>query len=200
MEHEGGGDRGRHSRDRRRDDKDDRGDRSHRRHHRSRSRDRDRSPRRRVKDEEDSPPRRRKDYSPRERSLSPPPRRERDRKSEYRSSRDRNRHSPLRSRSPEGWGSHQQDVEFDRAHPPRPRTPPKPKERPNYGLSGLLAAATNMKNGTILKYNEPPEAKKSKGWRIYVFKDGKEVDVLSLDAQSSYLIGKDRMVWNSSIV
>ena len=51
-----------------------------------------------------------------------------------------------------------------------------------------------MKNGTVLKYNEPAEAKKTKGWRIYVFKDGKEIDVLNLDGQSSYLIGKDRMV------
>jgi smad nuclear-interacting protein 1 len=53
---------------------------------------------------------------------------------------------------------------------------------------------TNMKNGTVLKYNEPPEAKKTKGWRIYVFKDGKEIDVLELDGASSFLVGRDRMV------
>jgi len=51
-----------------------------------------------------------------------------------------------------------------------------------------------MKNGTVLKYNEPPEAKKTKGWRIYVFKDGKEVDVLELGGQSSFLVGRDHMV------
>jgi hypothetical protein len=44
---------------------------------------------------------------------------------------------------------------------------------------GLLAAATNaLKHAdgtsTVLKYNEPPEARKpAEGWRIYVFK-GKE--------------------------
>jgi hypothetical protein len=51
-----------------------------------------------------------------------------------------------------------------------------------------------MKNGTVLKYNEPPEAKKTKGWRIYIFKDGKEIDVLELGGRSSYLIGRDRTV------
>jgi smad nuclear-interacting protein 1 len=191
--HERERDRGRHSRDDRDRNRDDIDSRSRRQRHRSRSRDQDRSPRPRVKDEDESPPRRRKDYSPHERSSSPPPRRERERNSDSKSSRNRYT-SSRRSRSPEAWGSHKRDLEYDREHPPRPRSPPKEKERPNYGLSGLLAAATNMKNGIVLKYNEPPEAKKTKGWRIYVFKDGKEIDALNLDGQSSFLIGKDRMV------
>jgi smad nuclear-interacting protein 1 len=58
-----------------------------------------------------------------------------------------------------------------------------------------LAAVTNLKNGTVLKYNEPPEAKKTKGWRIYIFKDGKEIDVLELDGRSSFLVGRDRTVF-----
>jgi smad nuclear-interacting protein 1 len=45
-----------------------------------------------------------------------------------------------------------------------------------------------------MKYHEPSEARKCKGWRMYVFKDGKEVDVLTLDRQSSYLVGRDRIV------
>jgi len=45
-----------------------------------------------------------------------------------------------------------------------------------------------------MKYNEPSEARKCKGWRIYVFKDGKEINVLNLDRQSSYLVGRDRIV------
>jgi smad nuclear-interacting protein 1 len=53
-----------------------------------------------------------------------------------------------------------------------------------------------------LKYNEPPEAKRTKGWRIYIFKDGKEIDVLNLDGQSSFLIGRDHGVhptfWNEA--
>jgi len=98
-----------------------------------------------------------------------------------------------RSRSPEAWGSHQNDLAYDHAHP-RPESPPKEKQKPNYGLSGLLAAATNTKHGVVMKYNEPSEARKCKGWRIYVFKDGKEIDVLNLDGQSSYLVGRDRIV------
>src|SRR5271170_182786 len=98
-----------------------------------------------------------------------------------------------RSRSPEAWGSHGHDIAYDHANP-RPKSPPKEKQKPNYGLSGLLAAATNTKHGVVMKYNEPSEARKCKGWRIYVFKDGKEVDVLNLDRQSSYLVGRDRIV------
>lgn len=51
-----------------------------------------------------------------------------------------------------------------------------------------------MKNGTVLKYHEPPEAKKCPGWRIYTFKDGKEIDVLELNGQSSFLVGRDKSV------
>jgi smad nuclear-interacting protein 1 len=101
--------------------------------------------------------------------------------------------SVKRSRSPEPWGSHQHDLAHNEANP-RSASPPKEKQKPNYGLSGALAAVTNMKNGTVLKYNEPPEAKKTKGWRIYIFKDGKEVDVLELGGQSSFLVGRERMV------
>jgi smad nuclear-interacting protein 1 len=51
------------------------------------------------------------------------------------------------------------------------------KEKPNFGLSGSLAAETNTTaNGTLLKYNEPPEARKpSQRWRLYVFKGDKEI-------------------------
>jgi len=51
------------------------------------------------------------------------------------------------------------------------------KEKPNFGLSGSLAAETNTTaSGAILKYNEPPEARKpSQKWRLYVFKGDKEI-------------------------
>jgi hypothetical protein len=51
------------------------------------------------------------------------------------------------------------------------------RRKPNYGNSGLLAAATNtVQRGdgstTVLKYNEPPEARKPvEHWRLYEFKD-----------------------------
>ncbi|KAI8346024.1 SMAD/FHA domain-containing protein [Mortierella sp. GBAus27b] len=70
------------------------------------------------------------------------------------------------------------------------------KEKPNFGLSGALAAETNTTaNGTLLKYNEPPEARKPKQrWRLYVFKDGKEIELLHIHRQSAFLFGRDRNV------
>ncbi|KAH9985071.1 SMAD/FHA domain-containing protein [Russula compacta] len=74
------------------------------------------------------------------------------------------------------------------------------KAKPNFAPSGLLAAATNtVKNAdgtsTLLKYNEPPEARKPLvGWRLYVFKDGKQFELLHIHRQSAYLIGRDRTV------
>ncbi|KAE9405747.1 SMAD/FHA domain-containing protein [Gymnopus androsaceus JB14] len=81
--------------------------------------------------------------------------------------------------------------------------------KPKFTPSGLLAAETNTvqsvdgKNSTVLKYNEPPEARKPvEGWRLYVFKSqgqaqsGKEeeVEILHIQRQSAYLIGRDRLV------
>ena len=55
------------------------------------------------------------------------------------------------------------------------------KGKPNFGNSGLLAAATKtVKTGegknVVLKYHEPPEARKPLlGWRLYVFKGSEQV-------------------------
>ncbi|KAJ1934193.1 hypothetical protein GGF37_006459, partial [Kickxella alabastrina] len=63
----------------------------------------------------------------------------------------------------------------------------------NFGLSGKLAAETNTVNGVVLKYSEPAEARKPSGhWRIYVFKDGKDIDMHRVDTASAYLFGRDR--------
>jgi smad nuclear-interacting protein 1 len=188
------GDRDR-ARERQRHSRDDQ-DYSSRR--RSRSRDRYPSPHSRVKrEDEDSPPHRR-DYSPRDRprprqrSLSPYSKRAQ-RSGRSRGTSPGRQSSMKRSQSPEAWGSHQHDVAHDHSNP-RSKSPAKPKEKPNYGLSGLLAAATNMKNGTVLKYQEPPEAKKTKGWITYIYKDEKQIDILRLDSQSSFLVGRDELV------
>jgi smad nuclear-interacting protein 1 len=163
---------------------------------RSRSRDRYPSPHRRVKREDERSPPRRRDYSPRDRphsrqrSLSPYSKRE---QRSRREGSPRRQSSIKRSQSPEAWGSHQHDVARDRSNP-RSKSPTKPKEKPNYGLSGLLAAATNLKNGIVLKYQEPPEAKKTKGWIVYIYKDEKQIDTLRLDSQSSFLVGRDELV------
>ena len=50
---------------------------------------------------------------------------------------------------------------------------PPPKEGVNLGLSGALTEETNTYNGVVIKYSEPPEARKPKRrWRFYVFKVG----------------------------
>ncbi|KAG9105073.1 hypothetical protein FRC06_000046 [Ceratobasidium sp. 370] len=82
----------------------------------------------------------------------------------------------------------------------RSRSPIEDKAKPNFANSGLLAAATNtIKHGdgtsTLLKYNEPPEARKPLlNWRLYVFKGQEQVDLLHLHRQSAYLIGRDQTV------
>ncbi|KAF9393067.1 hypothetical protein CPB97_004092 [Podila verticillata] len=70
------------------------------------------------------------------------------------------------------------------------------KEKPNFELSGSLAAETNTTvSGAVLKYNEPPEARKpSQKWRLYVFKGDKEIDLLHIHRQSAFLFGRDRNV------
>ncbi|KAK0201852.1 hypothetical protein DFS33DRAFT_1455670 [Desarmillaria ectypa] len=83
----------------------------------------------------------------------------------------------------------------------RSRSASPPKAKPNFGASGLLAAETNTvksidgKNSTVLKYNEPPEARKPVlGWRLYVFKGSEQVELLHIQRQSAYLFGRDRLV------
>lgn len=69
------------------------------------------------------------------------------------------------------------------------------EEGPNYKLSGKLAADQNTFKGVVLKYSEPPEARKpTKKWRLYVFKNGEEVDILKIHQASAYLVGRDRNV------
>jgi len=76
----------------------------------------------------------------------------------------------------------------------------KDKGKPNFNQSGLLAAETNkvkLADGTstVLKYNEPPEARKPLiGWRLYVFKGKDQSDMLHIQRQSAYLVGRDKAV------
>ncbi|KAI9145707.1 SMAD/FHA domain-containing protein, partial [Paraphysoderma sedebokerense] len=69
------------------------------------------------------------------------------------------------------------------------------KEKPNFGLSGKLAAEENTYNGVVLKYSEPPESRKPKEkWRLHVFKGKEQIDILHIHQQSAYLLGRDRLV------
>ncbi|KAG8725431.1 hypothetical protein FRC09_019159 [Ceratobasidium sp. 395] len=110
-----------------------------------------------------------------------------------RNSRDRRRGEP----EPEPPQSRPKSGSRSRS---RSGSPVEDKAKPNFGNSGLLAAATNtIKHGdgtsTLLKYNEPPEARKPLlNWRLYVFKGQEQVDLLHLHRQSAYLIGRDQTV------
>lgn len=69
------------------------------------------------------------------------------------------------------------------------------KEGVNMALSGALTQDTNTFNGIVIKYSEPPEARKPKRrWRFYVFKGDEVMPTLHLHRQSAFLMGRDRKV------
>lgn len=69
------------------------------------------------------------------------------------------------------------------------------KEKPNFGLSGKLTEETNTYKGVVIKYSEPPEARKPRRrWRLYPFKGDKPLQTLYIHRESAYLIGRDRKV------
>ncbi|RMZ78807.1 hypothetical protein DV738_g3577, partial [Chaetothyriales sp. CBS 135597] len=75
------------------------------------------------------------------------------------------------------------------------------KQKPNFATTGRLAAASNtvQKAGQsiVLKYHEPPEARKPSGaarWRMYVFKGEEIVDTVELAQQSCWLFGREAAV------
>lgn len=80
--------------------------------------------------------------------------------------------------------------------------PEKPKEAPNFGNSGLLAAASNSvtqaDGSTVtLKYHEPAEARKPSPrdqWKLFVFKGKDIVDTIDLSARSCWLVGRENAV------
>ncbi|KAI0189551.1 SMAD/FHA domain-containing protein [Xylaria flabelliformis] len=80
--------------------------------------------------------------------------------------------------------------------------PPKPKEKPNYGNSGALAAASNsvtQADGStiVLKYHEPSEARKPSPkdqWKLFVFKGEDIIDTVPLSNRSCWLVGRDMAV------
>lgn len=67
--------------------------------------------------------------------------------------------------------------------------------KPDFGLSGKLTEDANTFNGIVIKYSEPPEARKPKRrWRLYPFKGENSLPVLHIHRQSAYLMGRDRKV------
>ncbi|KAI0042123.1 SMAD/FHA domain-containing protein [Auriscalpium vulgare] len=125
----------------------------------------------------------------------PDSRRRDDDRRDHDARRDR---GPRRSASPPARGGPPRASRSPSASPSP--APAEDKAKPNFGASGLLAAATNTVKtadgkSTVLKYNEPPEARAPVvGWRLYVFKGSEQVDLMHIHRQSAYLIGRDRMV------
>ncbi|KAG5944389.1 hypothetical protein E4U53_006890 [Claviceps sorghi] len=80
--------------------------------------------------------------------------------------------------------------------------PEKPKEKPNFKTSGVLAAASNsvaQADGTsiVLKYHEPSEARKPPArdeWKLFIFKGNDIVDTIDLGLRSCWLIGRETAV------
>ncbi|KAK0429427.1 hypothetical protein QR680_011376 [Steinernema hermaphroditum] len=66
-------------------------------------------------------------------------------------------------------------------------------EKPNFQPSGKLAEDTNMFQGVVIKYNEPPEARIPKvRWRLYPFRGDDQLDVLHIHRQSAYMISREK--------
>ncbi|GAA5973915.1 hypothetical protein JCM11641_001217 [Rhodosporidiobolus odoratus] len=147
--------------------------------------------------------------SERQRSRSPPPSHPHTHTHSRRPDRPRSR-SRSRSRSPgrpskalppqnalvPGGGGGGRDMEYGKQGGGGEDEERKVVEsKPDFGLSGALAAETNTLNGVVLKYAEPPEARKPvRNWRLYVFKGKEQVDLVHVHRQSCYLVGRDRVV------
>lgn len=104
----------------------------------------------------------------------------------------RNRHI---NHEPESGGEEPQWGRRDSKTEGGQRKPQVNKAKPDFGLSGKLAEDTNTFNGVVIKYSEPPEARKPKRrWRLYPFKGDVGLSTLYIHRQSAYLIGRDRKV------
>ncbi|KAI8720656.1 FHA domain-containing protein [Fusarium sp. LHS14.1] len=181
---------------------------------RSRHSDRDsgRRDRRRSRDRRDRRRSRTPD-APRRRSRSRD--RDRDRTREHRRHRSRDDRGSRRSRRDDDDGDSKQVAKRSpvRRSGPLPsqedsfaitngEEPEKPKEKPNYGTTGVLAAASNSVaqadgSSITLKYHEPAEARKPSPrdqWRLFVFKGGDIVDTIDLGARSCWLVGREMAV------
>ena len=84
--------------------------------------------------------------------------------------------------------------------------PQTEKQKPNFGTTGRLAAASNTiqtaGQTVILKYHEPSEGRKPSArdqWRMYVFKGGEIVETIELAEQSCWLFGREAAVVDALI-
>ncbi|XP_060067773.1 smad nuclear interacting protein 1-like [Ylistrum balloti] len=172
------------------------GERTHSRKHHREDRDRRKQehkhrneerfdPHRRIKQEPDDDARgHRRDNEMREQ------RRERDRNDDRRREARRQRgNNPFRTED-DGFVYGQQQEQGQKK-----TEEPKDKDKPDFKLSGKLTEDTNTYRGVVIKYNQPPEARKpKKRWRLYPFKGDEALPVLHIHRMSAYLMGRDRLV------
>lgn len=74
---------------------------------------------------------------------------------------------------------------------------PIEKEKPNFEASGLLAVEDNSKNGVILKFTAPAEARlPGVKWRLYIFTKNQteKPKIVHIHRMTGILFGKDRRV------
>ena len=82
------------------------------------------------------------------------------------------------------------------------KSPSPEKQKPNFSNTGRLAAESNTVQSAdgqaiVLKYHEPPEARKpapKDAWRMYVFKGSDVVDTIELGQRSCWLFGREVVV------
>lgn len=80
--------------------------------------------------------------------------------------------------------------------------PPPEKQKPSLAPTGLLAAASNTVaqvdgSSVVLKYHEPPEARKPSAkdqWKLFVFKGSDIIDTVDLSVRSCWLVGRELSV------
>jgi len=127
--------------------------------------------------------------------MSPPHRYRRDSFREQREERRHNDRRRLNRRAERSHADYQWGRPSDDHSPSTDRHVKKDKEKPSLALSGKLTEDTNTFRGVVIKYNEPPEARKpKKHWRFYPFKGDTTLPVLHLHRQSAFLLGRDRRV------
>jgi len=170
------------------------------------------SPPRRTRSPSNSPPRKKRSPSnspPRRKRSSPinsPPRRSRISQSPPRK-RKRSPSSPRRFQSKEPSPVPSEPASRRTSPPPteygrkevgqeKPAGPAVEKQKPDFGLSGKLSEEQRTTvSGVVLKFVEPPDAKKPvKKWRLYPFKGDEALEPINLHHQSAFLVGRDRTV------
>ncbi|KAF6025411.1 SNIP1 [Bugula neritina] len=113
----------------------------------------------------------------------------------YKHDRERNEKRRIDNRKKRGAEEDVSGFEYGKPEVKKEPEVEEDKAKPDYGLSGKLADDTNTFRGIVVKYNEPPEARKPKlKWRLYPFKGDTALPVLHVHRQSGYLLGRDRKV------